>query len=209
MNEVVGSIIAIVCAYLLGSLPFAYLVTRKIKNEDIREVGTRNMGAMNTIYRVGFGWGLLVLLLDMAKGALAILVARWLVDNPVNIELVSAGVSVIGHMFPVFLKFRGGKGGATAVGILALLMPKAIPLAVGVFILALLLTRYPTFSYALALLCAPFVAWLGYESGKWVIFSVIILLMVLIRYTPRLLEMRSAGGNWKRVLFRKGLKDRF
>jgi len=120
MNEVVSSIIAIVCAYLLGSLPFAYIITRRIKGEDIREVGTRNMGAMNTIYRVGFGWGLLVLLLDMAKGALAILVARWL-DTPENIELAAAGVSVIGHMFPVFLKFRGGKGGATAVGILALL----------------------------------------------------------------------------------------
>ena len=208
MSEVVGSIIAIVCAYLLGSLPFAYIITRWIKGEDIREVGTRNMGAMNTIYRVGFGWGLLVLLLDMAKGALAILVARWL-DTPENIQLAAAGVSVIGHMFPVFLKFKGGKGGATAIGILALLMPKAIPLAVGIFILALLLTRYPTFSYALALLCAPFVAWLGYESGKWVLFSVIILLMVLIRYLPRLLEMRSTGGNWKRVFIRKGLKDRF
>ncbi|MFC1947620.1 glycerol-3-phosphate acyltransferase [Chloroflexota bacterium] len=208
MNEVVSSIIAIVCAYLLGSLPFAYVITRKIKGEDIREVGTRNMGAMNTIYRVGFRWGLLVLLLDMAKGALAILVARWL-NTPENIQLAAAGVSIIGHMFPVFLKFKGGKGGATAVGILALLMPKAIPLAVGIFILALLLTRYPTFSYGLALLCAPFVAWLGYESGKWVVFSVILLLMVLIRYLPRLLEMRSTGGNWKRVFIRKGLKDRF
>jgi glycerol-3-phosphate acyltransferase PlsY len=208
MNEVVSSIIAIACAYLLGSLPFAYIITRRIKGEDIREVGTKNMGAMNTIYRVGFGWGLLVLLLDIAKGTLAILVARWL-DTPENIQLTAAGVSVIGHMFPVFLKFKGGKGGATAIGIFALLMPKAIPLAVGVFILALLLTRYPTFSYALALLCAPFVAWLGYESGKWVLFSIIILLMVLIRYIPRLLEMRSTGGNWKRVFFRKGLKDRF
>jgi glycerol-3-phosphate acyltransferase PlsY len=208
MSEVVGSIIAIACAYLLGSLPFAYIITRWIRGEDIREVGTRNMGAMNTIYRVGFGWGLLVLLLDMAKGALAILVARWL-DTPENIQLAAAGVSVIGHMFPVFLKFKGGKGGATAIGILALLMPRAIPLAVGIFILALLLTRYHTFSYALALLCAPFVAWLGYESGKWVLFSVIILLMVLIRYLPRLLEMRSTGGNWKRVFIRKGLKDRF
>lgn len=208
MNEVVSSIIAIVCAYLLGSLPFAYIITRKIRGEDIREVGTRNMGAMNTIYRVGFRWGLLVLLLDMAKGAVAILVARWL-DTPENIVLAAAGVSVIGHMFPVFLKFKGGKGGATAVGIFALLMPKAIPLAVGIFILALLLTRYPTFSYGLALLCAPFVAWLGYESGKWVLFSVILLLMVLIRYMPRLLEMRSTGGNWKRVFIRKGLKDRF
>ncbi len=208
MNETAGAIIAIVCGYLLGSLPFAYLVARWAKGVDIRKVGTRNMGAMNTIYQAGFRWGLLVLLLDMGKGALAILVARWL-GEPVNIQLVAAGVSVIGHMFPVFLKFRGGKGGATAVGILALLLPRAIPLAFGIFILALLLTRYPTFSYGLALLCAPFVAWLGYASGKLTLFSVIILMMVLIRYMPRILEMRSTGGNWKRVFIRKGLKDRF
>ena len=91
-----GAIIAIVSAYLLGSLPFAYLITRRIRGEDIREVGTRNMGAMNTIYRVGFGWGLLVLLLDMAKGALAILVARWL-DTPENIQLAAAGVPIAGR----------------------------------------------------------------------------------------------------------------
>ncbi|UCD08708.1 MAG: glycerol-3-phosphate acyltransferase [Dehalococcoidales bacterium] len=208
MNEIVGSIIAIVVAYLLGSLPFAYIITRKIKGEDIREVGTRNMGAMNTIYSVGFRWGLLVLFLDMAKGAVAILIARW-IDTPEYIELAAGGVAVIGHMFPVFLKFKGGKGGATVVGVLALLLPRAIPLAVGIFILALLLTRFPTFSYALALLCAPFVAWLGYGDGILVLFSALLLLMVLIRYMPRLLEMRSSVGNWKRVFIRKGLKDRF
>ncbi|MBN2239529.1 MAG: glycerol-3-phosphate acyltransferase [Dehalococcoidales bacterium] len=208
MNETVASVIAIVCAYILGSLPFPYLITRMVKKQDIREIGTRNMGAMNTFYNVGFGWGFLVLLLDMGKGALAMMIARWLGTGE-TIQFVAAGVSIIGHMFPVFLKFHGGKGGATAIGILALLMPRAIPLAVGIFVLALLLTRYPTFSYALALLCAPFVAWLGYGNGKWVVFSVVLLLMVLIKYTPRLLEMRTRVGNWKRVFIRKGLKDRF
>jgi acyl phosphate:glycerol-3-phosphate acyltransferase len=208
MNEVISTIVAIVCAYLLGSLPFAYIIARLVKGVDIRQVGTKNMGAMNTFYRIGFGWGVLVLLLDMGKGALAILVARWLgVD--ILYQYVAAGVSVIGHMFPVFLGFRGGKGGATVIGVLAILMPRAIPLEAGVFVLALLLTRYPTFSYALALLCTPFVAWIGYESGILVIVSVILLLMVVLRYIPRLLEMRSTGGNWKRVFVRKGLSDRF
>jgi glycerol-3-phosphate acyltransferase PlsY len=115
----------------------------------------------------------------------------------------------VGHMFPVFLRFRGGKGGATVIGILALLMPRMIPLGLGVFLLALLLTRYPTFSYSLALLCTPFVAWLKYHNGALVLFTVLLLMMVLVRYMPRLLEMRSTGGNWKRVFIRKGLKDRF
>lgn len=166
------------------------------------------MGAMNTFYRIGFGWGVLVLFLDMAKGAMAILVARWLGADAI-VQYAAAGVSVIGHMFPVFLKFRGGKGGATVIGILALLMPRAIPLCIGVFILALLLTRYPTFSYSLGLLCTPFIAWLDYNDGALVLCSVTLLLMVLVRYSPRLLEMRTAGGTWKRVFIRKGLKDRF
>jgi len=208
MNDIAVAAIAIVCSYLLGSLPFAYIISRLVKGVDIRQVGTRNMGAMNTFYRIGFGWGVLVLLLDMAKGALAIVVARWL-GADVVIQYVAAGVSVIGHMFPVFLGFRGGKGGATVIGIMAILMTRAIPLCVGVFILALLLTRYPTFSYSLALLCTPFIAWLEYHDGTMAVFTVVLLLMVLVRYLPRVLEMRSAGGTWKRVFFRKGLKDRF
>ncbi len=207
MNDVISAVIAIVCAYLLGSLPFPYLVTRMVKGVDIREIGTKNMGAMNTFYQLGFGWGLLVLLLDIAKGVLAILVARWLGTEEL-IQYVTAGVSMIGHMFPVFLKFRGGKGGATAIGIFAILMPKVIPIGLGIFVLALLLTRYPTFSYALALMSGPLVAWLGYENGALVIFTVIALLMVLVKYIPRLKEMRSKGGTWKRVFLRKGLKDR-
>ena len=208
MNDIAVDAIAIVCSYLLGSLPFAYIISRLVKGVDIRQVGTRNMGAMNTFYRIGFGWGVLVLLLDMAKGALAIVVARW-IGADVVIQYVAAGVSVIGHMFPVFLGFRGGKGGATVIGIMAILMTRAIPLCIGVFILALLLTRYPTFSYSLALLCTPFIAWLEYHDGTMAVFTVVLLIMVLVRYLPRVLEMRSAGGTWKRVFFRKGLKDRF
>lgn len=208
MNEITIAVITFACAYILGSIPFAYIVARLVKGVDIREVGTKNMGAMNTFYRIGFGWGALVLLLDAGKGALAVMAARWLGADEIT-QYIAAGISVIGHMFPVFLRFRGGKGGATVIGILALLMPRAVPLEAGVFLLALLLTRYPTFSYALALLCTPFVAWLGYENGSLVAVSLILLAMVLLRYFPRLLEMRSAGGNWKRVFIRKGLKDRF
>jgi glycerol-3-phosphate acyltransferase PlsY len=207
MNDVISAVIAIVCAYLLGSLPFPYLVTRMVKGVDIREIGTKNMGAMNSFYQLGFGWGLLVLLLDIGKGVMAILVARWLGAAEL-IQYVAAGTSMIGHMFPVFLKFRGGKGGATAIGIFAILMPKVIPIGIGIFILALLLTRYPTFSYALALMSGPLAAWLGYENGALGIFTVIALLMVLVKYIPRLKEMRSRGGTWKRVFLRKGLKDR-
>jgi glycerol-3-phosphate acyltransferase PlsY len=125
------------------------------------------------------------------------------------IQFAAGGIAVIGHIFPVFLKFRGGKGGATCVGVLAYLMPWAIPFGVGIFTVAMLVTRYPTFSYSLGLGCTPFVAWLKYHSGALVLFSVIMLLLVLVRYIPRIKEMRSAGGSWRRVVLRRGLKDRF
>ncbi len=207
-NDILSSAIAIICAYLLGSFPTAYVVGRLRKGMDIRHVGTRNMGAMNVIYSVGLTYGLLVLLVDISKGAAAVFLAGSL-GADIEIQLVAGGIAVIGHIFPVFLKFRGGKGGATCVGVLAYLMPWAIPFAVGIFAVAMLITRYPTFSYSLALGCAPFVAWLKYESGTLVLFSVIMLLLVLVRYLPRIKEMRSAGGSWRRVILRQDLKDRF
>jgi glycerol-3-phosphate acyltransferase PlsY len=208
MNDALRIAIALVCAYLLGSIPTAYVVARLRKGVDIRQVGTRNMGAMNVIYSVGIAYGILVLAVDIGKGALAVLVARWL-GVSFTFQLVAGGVAVVGHMVPLFLRFRGGKGGAACVGVLACLMPRAVPFAAGIFVLAMIITRYPTFSYSLALCCAPFVAWLIYHSGALVLFSVIMLLVLLLRYVPRIMEMRSTGGSWRRVFLRKGLKDRF
>ena len=205
-----GGLIALatIGAYLMGSIPTAYLVGRLRKGIDIRELGTRNMGAMNVFYTVGVPYGVLVLAVDIAKGAGAVLLARAL-ETPFEVELIAGGISVIGHAFPVFLKFRGGKGGATCVGVLGLLMPWAIPYGAGIFAVTLLITRYPTLSYSLALACAPFVAWLGYHDGALVLFSVLLLLIPVIRYIPRIKEMREKAGSWRHVVQRKSLQDRF
>ena len=207
-NDILSAAFALVCAYLIGSFPTAYLVGRLRKGVDIREVGTRNIGAMNMLYTVGIAYGILVLLVDIAKGIAAIILARWF-GVPLAIQLVAGGVAVAGHIFPVFLGFKGGKGGAVCIGVFACLMPKAVPFGVGIFLLVLLITRYPTLSYSLVLCCAPFIAWLIYGSGALVLFSVIMLLILLVRYMPRVIEMRSTGGSWTRVLMRRGLKDRF
>jgi glycerol-3-phosphate acyltransferase PlsY len=207
-NDILGAVIALAGAYLLGSFPTAYVVGRLRKGVDIRKVGTRNMGAMNVIYTVGIAYGILVLIIDIAKGIAAIFLARWL-GMPFTIELAAGGTAVIGHIFPVFLGFRGGKGGAVCIGVFASLMPLAVPFGTGIFLLAVLITRFPTFSYSLALCCTPFVAWLVYHSGALALFSVIMLLVLLARYVPRIREMHSTGGSWHRVLLRRNLKDRF
>ena len=208
LNEPLAIAIAIIGAYLLGSIPSAYIAGRLRKGIDIREVGSRNMGAMNVFYKVGIVPGLLVLAVDIGKGAAAVALARWLGVPPV-VELIAGATAVLGHGFPVWLKFRGGRGGATLIGVLIFLMPWGLPIGLGIFSVLLVLTRFLTLSYSVALLCFPFIAWLIYDNGNYVLYSSLMLLIPFIRYIPRIKEMRTKGGSWKHVALRRNLKDRF
>jgi len=207
-GDILSIAIALIGAYLIGSLPSAYIAGRLKKGIDIRQVGSRNMGAMNVFYQVGFAAGLLVLAVDIGKGAAAVALARWL-GVPMVAELFSGVAAVIGHSFPIWLNFRGGRGGATSIGILSFLMPWGIPFYLAIFGLMLLLTRYPTLSYSVAFLSFPFVAWLGYHSGVLVAYSAGLLLLPALQYIPRIKEMRAKAGSWRHVILRRNLKDRF
>ncbi len=208
MNDAIAITVAIIGAYLLGSIPTAYIAGRLSRGIDIRQVGSRNMGAMNVFYNVGAAQGVAVLLVDIGKGAAAVALARWLETPPV-VEFLAAAIAVLAHSFPVWLKFHGGKGGATLVGVFTILMPWGFPIGFGIFLLLMLLTRFPTLSYSVGLLCFPFVAWLIYGRGDYVLFSSLMLLLPLARYIPRIREMRATGGSWRRVAMRRNLKDRF
>ena len=207
--------VSLVAAYLIGSFPSAYIVGRLRKGVDIRTVGSRNMGAMNTFYRVGFWYGMLVLALDIGKGAAAVALAVYLIklSNPTDfvrlLDCLLAGFTVVlGHAFPIFLKFKGGKGGATCIGVLVYLMPWGAPIYLALFGLLLLITRFPTLSYAIAFLCFPFIGWLINHSGALVIFSIAILIIPGVKYIPRIVEMRQKSGGWKHLFLRRNLKDR-
>ena len=200
--------LAIIIAYLFGSIPSAYLIGRLRKGTDIREMGTRNMGAMNVFYTIGFWWGLLVLIIDVGKGAAAMGVAKALGVGDV-VESIVGAAAVLGHVFPVFLGFRGGKGGATCIGVLCVLMPWGLPIAFGIFWILLLITRFPTLSYSISLITFPFVGWLIYDRWELVVYSVGLLLIPFVRYIPRIREMRDKAGNWGRFFRRKSLEDRF
>ena len=200
--------LALVVAYLIGAIPSAYVVGRLRKGIDIRQVGSRNMGAMNVFYNVGFGWGALVLAMDIGKGAAAMALA--LAMGVPEVARFAAGIVVVfGHSFPIFLRFRGGKGGATCIGVLSVAMPWGLAVGAGIFGVALLITRFPTLSYSLGLLSYPFVGWLVYDRWQLVVFSVVLLLVPFVRYLPRIGEMHAAAGNWRHVLRRRDLSDRF
>jgi glycerol-3-phosphate acyltransferase PlsY len=212
-------VIAIIIGYLFGSFPPAYLAGRLRKGIDIREVGSKNMGAMNVFYEVGPMEAVLVTLADLGKGVGAILLVRWLSHNPLISPFdfltgLTGAAAIIGHIFPVFLKFHGGKGGATAIGILIFLMPWAVPFLFVVFFVALLITRNPTFSYSLLLIVFPFVAGFIYrdrygEPLSLVFYSIGVGVFLGLQYIPRIKEMHSkTGGDWRKVIRRHSLKER-
>jgi glycerol-3-phosphate acyltransferase PlsY len=213
-------VIAIIIGYLFGSFPSAYLAGRLRKGIDIREVGSKNMGAMNVFYQVGPLEATLVTLADLGKGIGAILLVRWLSGSPLISPFdlltgLTGAAAIIGHIFPVFLKFHGGKGAATAIGILIFLMPWAVPFLFIVFAIALFVTRNPTFSYSLLLIVFPFVAGFIYvdrygEPLALVFYSIGLGIFLGIQYIPRLKEMHSkTGGDWHKVIRRRNLKERF
>jgi glycerol-3-phosphate acyltransferase PlsY len=213
-------VIAIIVGYVFGSFPAAYLAGRLRKRIDIRDVGSRNMGAMNVFYQVGPTEAALVTLADLGKGIGAILLVRWLLGkdliSPFDLLTgLTATAAIMGHIFPVFLKFRGGKGAATTIGILIFLMPWAVPFLFVFFGIALLITRNPTFSYSLLLIVFPFVAGFVYVDHydaplSLVFYSTGLGIFLGTQYIPRLREMHSkAGGDWRKVVRRSSLRERF
>jgi glycerol-3-phosphate acyltransferase PlsY len=207
LNEIAAIALALLAAYLAGSIPLAYLMGRWRKGIDIRQVGTKNMGTMNTFYQVGFWPGMVVLTVDISKGALAVAIARAL-ETPQIIELLAGMVAVMGHVLPVWLKFKGGKGGATCIGVLAFLMPWGVPIYAAAFGLILLITRFPTFSYSVAFVIFPLIGWLIYHSAVYVIYPLALLLIPGLQYVTRAKQIGQRSTGLKDAVFRKSLKDR-
>jgi glycerol-3-phosphate acyltransferase PlsY len=214
-------VIAIIVGYVFGSFPAAYLAARLRKGIDIRHVGSRNMGAMNVFYEVGPMDAVLVTMADLGKGIAAVLLVRWLsgVSPVASFDILRDGITataaMLGHIFPVFLRFRGGKGAATAIGILMFLMPWAVPFLALVFFVAVFITRNPTFSYSLLLIVFPFVAGFIYvdrygQPLSLVFYSTGVGIFLGIQYIPRVREMHGkTGGDWRKVIRRRSLKERF
>jgi len=230
-NIVLAYVISAIISYLLGCIPSAYMVGKAFKGVDIRQVGSHNMGAMNTFYTIGFWPGMMVLAIDICKAILALSLSyllALLLQVPANlvvpVEMVAGIFVIAGHNFPVFLKFKGGKGGATAIGILAFLLAWVnwvnvgtvqipIPLGdliyLGAFLILLLITRWPTLSYAISFIAFWLIAWFVYKDTGLFIYSIFVTLVPILMYIPRIKEIwNKAGGNVKRAVFRTNLKDR-
>src|SRR4030095_8215131 len=135
-----NAVLAVTVGYFVGSIPFAFLLSRH-RGIDLRRTGSGNVGASNVLRTTGVRAAVLAMVLDGVKGTIAFLIAQLLSAGALA-AVIAAFASVIGHVYPIWLRFRGGKGVATAAGAFAVLTPVAVAAAMGVFLLTVALTRF-------------------------------------------------------------------
>ena len=188
-------IIVPIISYLLGSIPFGYLLVRIFRGQDIRLTGSGNIGATNVARSGAKGLGITTLVLDTLKGMLAVRLAWFLPIwkcgdgscgiflwwHPTDLMATAALFAVLGHVFPVWLKFKGGKGVATALGVFVVLFPEAILVSLVFFVLAVATTRYVSLGSILGALAFPIAAYFLYQPDTLTLLltSAIALLVVL------------------------------
>ena len=153
-------LLVVIIAYLLGSIPFGYLIVRKKLGDDIRQSGSGGTGATNVSRRAGKTVGVITLVLDALKGSLAVLIAKGLSPDVEWVIAAAAIAVILGHMFPVWLGFRGGKGVATGVGVFSILAPIAVLCAAVIFVSLISLTRYVSLGSIVAAATTPLFVWL-------------------------------------------------
>jgi len=157
------AIIPIVLSYLLGSIPFGYLIVNATTGSDVRQTGSGGTGATNVSRSAGKGAGILTLFLDALKGTAAVLLAEFLLRSNDHAAwwIGACGViAMLGHIFPVWLRFRGGKGVATGVGVFLILAPLAVLIAGVLFVVIVWTTRYVSLGSMLSAVAIPFIVWL-------------------------------------------------
>ena len=183
-------ILVIASAYLLGSIPFALLMARRWGAADLRLVGSGNLGAANVMRTSGVTAGLLVALLDMAKGAASV----WLADRFTTNAAApaAAGVAaIVGHIYPVWLRFRGGKGVATACGVFSVLTPMAVPPALAIFLGTVWLTNYISLGSVLASLALPPLAYATGSPNTAVAAAGAAAALIIFRHRSNVARLRA------------------
>src|SRR5438552_2701121 len=152
-------------SYLLGSIPFGYILLRIFRGQDVRQTGSGNIGATN-VARSSPGLGILTLFLDALKGATAVAATRALFPEQMMLAAIAALFAILGHIFPVWLRFRGGKGVATGLGAFLMLAPKIVLIALGIFVVMVFAFRYISLASIVTVALFPLLAWLLKAYGN-------------------------------------------
>ncbi len=185
----IAGLFSVLIGYLLGSFPSAYIMGKARKGIDIREVDNHNMGAGSTIRQVGLWEGIVVAIVDMAKGAGAVWIAQTL-DVHYLFVFLAAFAALLGHNFPFSIGFRGGQGVATVIGIFIALAPGPMVLLFGIMGAVLVITRH-IFSMSFVVgLMLPIVLWIFSMEASLILFSILVVAYIVFRSRHRLRDIR-------------------
>jgi glycerol-3-phosphate acyltransferase PlsY len=180
-------------AYLLGSIPFGYLLIRSTEGKDIRSFGSGNIGATN-VFRRNRLTGIVTLLLDAGKGYLAVALAGWMGGN-LNWQATAAVFAIVGHIFTVWLRFKGGKGVATGCGAYLALSPMAVLTTLGLFVLILLLTRYISASSIGATAFFPLWAYFYGEPAPVIMWAALGAVLIIAKHHQNIRRLIAGTEN--------------
>lgn len=198
------SLLVVVLAYLLGSIPTGYLLVRIFRKQDIRTLGSGNIGATNVIRSGARGLGAATFLLDVLKGCCAVwlgaVLAPHLMPNAAlrNVEALAAVCAVVGHMFPVWLQFKGGKGVATGFGVFLVAAPLAALAAITVFTLIFAITRFVSLGSILGAASFPVFAWFLVRGERPIFFVVaqaIVALLIIVKHHENVRRLLTGTEN--------------
>ena len=184
MNETVTIISVLLSSYLIGSIPFGVIVGRLYK-VDITSVGSKNIGATNVLRALGPVPGAIVFICDALKGAVPVYIALFLGLDPLWV-ILAGFCAIVGHTFPVFLKFKGGRGVATALGVLLAAAPDVFLLVIILFAIILAFTRYVSLSSIVCSICAAIAMYYLGKPVPYVDFGIIIAALIIIKHIPNI-----------------------
>jgi glycerol-3-phosphate acyltransferase PlsY len=187
--------LAVLLGYLTGSVPFAFLLARRA-GVDVRTAGSGNVGAANVLRTTGAWRAFVVMALDVAKGVAAVAISYFMSASAALAALTGAA-AVVGHIYPVWLRFHGGKGVAVAAGVFTMLSPAATGIAAGLFLLTVVLTRYISLGSIAASIALPSAAWLTGEPRAVVLAAAGSAALILFRHRSNWRRLRA--GNERRV----------
>ncbi|MDQ3046248.1 MAG: glycerol-3-phosphate 1-O-acyltransferase PlsY [Bacteroidota bacterium] len=204
------NILFLLGAYLLGSIPTAVWIGKYFYKIDVREYGSGNAGATNTFRVLGKRAGIPVLLIDVMKGFAAVSLAYISNYTPgsaqmINLQLVLGIASLVGHIFPLFASFRGGKGIATLLGIILAVHPYAAFISIGIFILVLLISGYVSLGSMIAAMVFPVLVILVFKTTvpSLIIFSILIAIMVLITHQKNIERLLRREESKAKIIRKK------
>ena len=195
-----NGVIAVVIAYLLGSFPAAYIITRLATGKDIRKLAGGNAGVRNVYREVGLRAAIPVAILDVGKGVVAVAIANWVLVAPPLFVVLAALAAVAGHIWSVYLRFSGGNGLSVTIGVLSLMMTRELLIVLAIMLVLTVITRNPILSLNIGLLSLPVSGWFLGKSWLDVIFPILLILMLLLNFLPTAKAALAQAGSKEKLL---------